>query len=116
MWYDGNRRWSGGLSRTVKMKVPAESKTVKRPQARRSRLAIDSRYTTRTVRWLPRRLTLLPPGERPHLRLSAVLTREQPLERGRIGARHVEYFLPASRPCHHRDRATADSERRSHQG
>jgi hypothetical protein len=61
------------------------------------------------------RRTHMPQGERADLRPSAVLSREQPLERGRIGARHVEYLLPASRPCHHRDRATADSERRSHQ-
>jgi len=58
----------------------------------------------------------MPRGERADLRPSAVLSREQPLERGRIRARHVEDLLPASRPCHHRDRAAADSERRSHQG
>jgi hypothetical protein len=57
-----------------------------------------------------------PPGEDAGLWPGAVLSREQPLERGRIGARHVEYLHPASRPCHHRDRATADPELRRHQG
>jgi Family of unknown function (DUF6308) len=44
----------------------------------------------------------------------AVLLREQPFERSWIGACHVEYLHPASRPCHQRDRAAANSERRSH--
>jgi hypothetical protein len=58
----------------------------------------------------------LPPRERTELWPGAVLPREQPFERSRIGARHIEYLHPASRPCHRRDRATADSERRSHCG
>jgi Family of unknown function (DUF6308) len=45
-----------------------------------------------------------------------VLLREQPFERSWIGALHVEYLDPASRPCYQGDRATADSERRSHRG
>jgi hypothetical protein len=60
--------------------------------------------------------SLLPPGERAELWPGAVLLREQPFERPWIGALHVEYLHPASRPCHQRDRATADSERRSHRG
>ena len=58
----------------------------------------------------------MPPGERAELRPGAVLLREQPFEHSWIGTRHVEYLHPASRPCHQRDRATADSERRSHRG
>ena len=46
----------------------------------------------------------------------AVLSREQRFERSWIGARHLEYLHPASRPRHQRDRAAADSERRRHRG
>ena len=59
---------------------------------------------------------LLPSGERAGLWPGAVLSGEQPFKRSWIGARHVEYLHRASRPCHQRDRATADSERRSHRG
>jgi hypothetical protein len=67
---------------------------------------------------------MLPNYSHPHLLRSeraglwpgAVLLREQPFERSQIGALHVEYLHPASRPCHQRDRTTADFERRSHQG
>jgi hypothetical protein len=58
----------------------------------------------------------MPPGECAELWPGVVLLREQPFERSWIGTLHVEYLQPASRPCHQRDRATADSERRSHRG
>ena len=58
----------------------------------------------------------LPLGERADLWPAAVLSPEQLFEHSGIGARHVENLHPASRPCHQRDRATADSERRSHRG
>lgn len=54
--------------------------------------------------------------ERAELWPATVLSREQPFKRSCIGARHVEYLHPASGPCHQRDRAGPDSERRSHRG
>ena len=59
---------------------------------------------------------LMPLGERTGLWPGAVLSPEQSFEHAGIGARHIEYLHPASRSCHQRHRAMADSERRSHRG
>jgi hypothetical protein len=58
----------------------------------------------------------MPLAERAELWPGAVLSREQPFERSWIGVAHAEYLQPASGPCHQRDRATADPQRRSHRG